>query len=276
MAAKSPACISPFVDDIRTLLGRTLVLVAHPDDEAVGCGALLQRMSHPLVVFATDGAPRSDFFWQNYGSREDYALNRYVEADNALKAVGVSRFQLLLENNAIVDQELYLHLDGAYEALRSIIEQESPNAILSMAYEGGHPDHDSCSFLASVAAEQFGLPLWEMPLYHRVTGQVERQRFLDNIAGTELDISREELICKMNMFACYDSQAEVLREFLPYLERFRPMNAYDFSRPPHPGTLNYEAWQWPMRGADLSQAFTRFAQSFVQSPVRKEPWGTAA
>lgn len=276
MAVKPRACISPFVDDIRTLLGRTLVLVAHPDDEAVGCGALLQRMRDPLVVFATDGAPRSDFFWQNYGSREDYALTRYVEADNALKSIGVSRFQLLLGSDAIVDQELYLHLDRAYDALHRVIERESPEAILGMSYEGGHPDHDSCCFLASVAAEQFDLPLWEMPLYHRTDGHLERQRFFDDIGGIELDLSREELVCKMNMFSAYDSQAEVLREFLPYVERFRPMQSYDFSQPPHPGVLNYEAWQWPMRGADLCQAFIRFAQSFVQSPLRKEKWGTAA
>ena len=275
MAVKFPERISPSVDDIRTLLGRTLVLVAHPDDEAVGCGALLQRIRDPLVVFATDGAPRSDFFWQNYGSRKDYALARFVEADAALKSVGVSRFRLLLDPEPIVDQELYLHLNRAWNALRLVIEQVSPDAILSMAYEGGHPDHDSCCFLACVAAEQFDLPLWEMPIYHRNDGRIERQRFLDDSGGIEIDVTREELICKMNMFASYDSQSEVLREF-PYIERFRPMKSYDFSRPPHLGTLNYEAWQWPMRGAELCQAFFRFAQSFVQSLVRKEPWGTAA
>ena len=264
------------MDDIRTVLSRTLVLVAHPDDEAVGCGALLQRMTDPLVVFATDGAPRSEFFWENYGSREDYALTRYVEADTALKTVGVRRFQFLLEEDHVVDQELFRNLERAYESLRQIIEQERPAAILSMAYEGGHPDHDSCCFLASVAAEQFDLPLWEMPLYQRANGSIEHQRFLDDVGGTEIDIAREELVAKMNMFAAYDSQAEVLREFLPYVERFRPMKSYDFSQPPHAGVLNYEAWQWPMKGKDLCQAFARFAQSFVEAPARRQKWGTAA
>lgn len=276
IAVKPLPCISPFVDDIRTLLGRTLVLVAHPDDEAVGCGALLQRMADPLVIFATDGAPRSPFFWENYSSREEYALARSVEADTALKTIGVRRFHFLLEGDAIVDQELFLNLERAFEALRPLIESEQPSAILSMAYEGGHPDHDSCCFLASVAAEHFNLPLWEMPLYHRARGSFERQRFLDDIGGIEIDISREELVAKMNMFAAYDSQAEVLREFLPYTERFRPMKSYDFSRPPHHATLNYEAWQWPMKGPDLCRAFARFAQLFIESQAGKESWGTAA
>ncbi len=264
------------MDDIRALLGRTLVLVAHPDDEAVGCGALLQRMVDPLVVFATDGAPRSEFFWENYGSREDYALTRYVEADTALKTVGVRRFRFLVEDDRIVDQELFLNLERAYEALRQLIESERPSVILSMAYEGGHPDHDACCFLAAVAAEQFDLPAWEMPLYHRREDAIERQTFLDDNGGIEIDISREELVAKMNMFAAYDSQAEVLREFLPYTERFRSMKSYDFSQPPHAGVLNYEAWQWAMKGRDLCQAFARFAQLFVESQARREKWGTAA
>ena len=43
--------------ELEILLGKTVVIVAHPDDEAAGCGVLLQRMQDPIVVFATDGAP---------------------------------------------------------------------------------------------------------------------------------------------------------------------------------------------------------------------------
>ena len=61
------------MERLAPLLGKTLVIVAHPDDEIVGCGSLLQRVREPLVLFATDGAPRDRFFWENYGSREAYA-----------------------------------------------------------------------------------------------------------------------------------------------------------------------------------------------------------
>jgi LmbE family N-acetylglucosaminyl deacetylase len=69
---------SQMMADLSPLLGRTLVLVAHPDDEAVGCGALMQRMHEPVVVFATDGAPRDDYFWKTYGSRLRYSRVRQV------------------------------------------------------------------------------------------------------------------------------------------------------------------------------------------------------
>jgi len=268
--ARRATCISILVEDLSPLLARTLVLVAHPDDEAVGCGALLQRIAEPIVVYATDGAPRSDYFWRNYGSREEYARARAEEAENALHSVGVQKFDFLCEGS-IVDQELFGNLEPAHGSLTEILETEMPGALLTMAYEGGHPDHDACCFLAVMAAKQFGLPCWEMPLYHRRDNVLERQRFLAG-DGTEIDISREELVRKINMFAAYVSQAEVLREFLPYLECFRPMQAYDFARPPHEGTLNYEAWGWPMKGWDLCRAFSDFSKGVIH----KEKWGTAA
>lgn len=263
-------CISILVENLSPLLARTLVLVAHPDDEAVGCGALLQRIADPMVVYATDGAPRSDYFWQNYNSREEYARARAEEAENALHSVGVESLHILCDGS-IVDQELFGNLEQAYGSLTEILEAELPDAILTMAYEGGHPDHDACCFLAAMAAKQFGLPCWEMPLYHRRDNVLQRQRFLAG-AGIEIDITREELVRKMNMFAAYDSQAEVLREFLPYLESFRPLPAYDFAHPPHEGTLNYEAWGWPMKGWDLCRAFADSSKGVIH----KEKWGTAA
>ena len=67
------------MEQLAPLLGRTLVIVGHPDDEAVGCGGLLQRMREPIVLFCTDGAPRDPFFWERYGSREAYARERREE-----------------------------------------------------------------------------------------------------------------------------------------------------------------------------------------------------
>jgi hypothetical protein len=52
---------------LRQLLGRTLFVLAHPDDETA-CAALLQRTRNPVVLFCTDGAPASEYFWGRYGS----------------------------------------------------------------------------------------------------------------------------------------------------------------------------------------------------------------
>lgn len=250
------------------------MLVAHPDDEAVGCGNLLQRMQDPIVVYATDGAPRSEYFWSKYGSREGYAARRLREAEEALERIGLQHFHLLDEENTVADQELFLNVDCAYSALADVVECELPEAILTLAYEGGHPDHDTCSFLASICGKAYELPVWEMPLYHRSGEVVQRQRFIAP-SGVEITPTLQELKRKQAMFAAYASQANVLAEFDVRSETVRPAKEYDFSQPPHTGTLNYEAWQWPMRGSDLCRAFTSFLNK-PSSYARKREWGTAA
>lgn len=66
------------MEELQPLLGTTVVLVAHPDDEVIAFGALMQRMNRAVVVFATDGAPRDEYFWKQYGSREEYAGVRQI------------------------------------------------------------------------------------------------------------------------------------------------------------------------------------------------------
>jgi LmbE family N-acetylglucosaminyl deacetylase len=267
--------------DVALPLGRTLVLVAHPDDESVGCGVLLQRIREPIVVFATDGAPRDDSFWREHGSRLRYARVRQEEAYAALAPVGVSEVVFLAEHagarELFIDQELYESVSEAVELLTDLVARYRPEAILTLAYEGGHPDHDVCSFLAAVLARRHGLPVWEFPLYHRllsekpvfqqflVSGDIEGPHLPNSgrcgAPETVLDPTPEELEIKRQMLAAYPSQHPFLFEFDPAIERFRPQAAYDYSQPPHAGTLNYEAWQWPVTGSKVSAALTAFMQT---------------
>src|SRR5205814_9182915 len=91
------------------LLHRTLLIASHPDDETT-CAALLQRMSDPRVAFLTDGAPAAEFFWQTYGSRENYAAVRHTEAIRALSIIGITEPYFLSgssRSSPFCDQELY-------------------------------------------------------------------------------------------------------------------------------------------------------------------------
>jgi LmbE family N-acetylglucosaminyl deacetylase len=250
--------ITTVMDPLAPLLDRTLVLVAHPDDEAVACAALLQRIRAPLVVFATDGAPRDSFFWQQYGSRAEYARLRHEEAHHALLAVGVRRLEWL-NGGAFIDQELFRSFPRAYEELLAIARRHQATALLTLAYEGGHPDHDACSALAFAAGRELALPVWEAPLYHAAAGTPARQQFLA-AAGTEqsLQLTSAELERKRTMWAAYSSQAITLQDFDPQRELVRMQPAYDYSQPPHLGALNYEAWQWPMKGNEVSAALAAF------------------
>jgi LmbE family N-acetylglucosaminyl deacetylase len=248
---------------LATLLENTLVVVAHPDDETIGCGCLMQRMNEVRIVFATDGAPTSPQFWPKYQNREHYASARKLEACDALAYVDADEIIFLTDNdgNTFPDQELFRHLDEAAHLLQMTIERTSPKALLTSAYEGGHPDHDCCNFLVNQLATRRGIPVWELPLYHRDLGGQKNQDFWDT-DGSEvlLQPTYAEIKKKQQMTAAYSSQADALKQFTSPLERFRPLAAerYDYFHPPHPGQLNYEAWGWPMSGADVCASFADY------------------
>ena len=252
-------------DALEPLLGRTLVIVAHPDDETIACGGLLQRMRDPIVVFATDGAPEDKYFWGRFGSRENYAAVREDEARAALAAVNVGGLEFLARRSEVplIDQLLYRSLQPAFAALSIIVEERSPECLLTLAYEGGHPDHDSVSFLAAQLGRAFSLPVWEAPLYHRTpAGSGAYQQFVEeNGEVIEYSVPDEELSAKLRMLACYKSQFDALPSFNTQLERFRPQAAYDYSQRPHAGTLNYEIWKWRMTPEEVCAAFVGFSSA---------------
>ena len=240
--------------DPSTVLGMTLVLVAHQDDETVGCGALLQRMREPCVVFATDGAPQAPYFWKRYKSREQYRSVRRREAERALWQIGVERIFFF----SAPDQELYRHLPEALRQLLHLSADLRPDALLTHAYEGGHPDHDCCAFLSAAAGKLVRLPVWEMPLYWRGKDQIVRQQPLSVPGASEAIAvvpSKSEMSRKKRMAASHRSQRHVIGEFSLGVEYVRPQPDYDFTRPPHPGPVNYESWGWSVRAADLCSAF---------------------
>jgi N-acetylglucosamine malate deacetylase 2 len=243
------------------LLGTTLMLVAHADDEVIAFAGLIQRMKKGVVVIATDGAPRDSYFWREYDSRENYAEVRRQEARLALEIVGAQPIFLSDRvNGGIVDQELFRRLPEAITALEEVVDATAPDALLTLAYEGGHPDHDACCFMCSHISRKRKIPAWESPLYHRnVDGSAMVQTF-PSLTGQELnyDVDAETLQKKVRMFHSYKSQKLVLDGFRPQIEQFRPMAAYDFTRRPLPWKLNYEHWQWPMTGEEVAGCFASY------------------
>jgi LmbE family N-acetylglucosaminyl deacetylase len=254
--------------DWTELTGRVLVLVAHADDECVGYGALLQKTQEPVVVIATDGAPRDRYFWERFGSREAYAALRRDEARRAMRLAGVRELVLLAEEDSrLEDQRLFLNLAAAYSRLEELVKRVKPEAIATLAYEGGHPDHDSCSLLGARLGEQFGVPVWEAPLYWREDagaseGKMRIQQFICE-TGEEVavEIGAGELEQKRAMCEQYVSQGDFLQTFDARREVVRPQVKYEYARAPHEGRTNYEQWQWWMRAQDVSEKFAEFLEA---------------
>jgi len=254
------------MDSLGPLLGRTLIIVAHPDDEAVTCAALVQRMREPYVLFCTDGAPLDAYFWNQHGSREAYSLLRQEEARLALSHVGVTNVEFLKTHSGehITDQQLFQHLPNAMEALVEVVGRVSPQALLTLAYEGGHPDHDSCNFITSVIARERSLPAWEMPVDHLFHKGLRKFQTLTCPPPIFLHPTADEIARKRQALEAYASQGRSLVRFDSVDESFRPMAEYDYSRPPHEGVLNYEAWQWSMTGKQVSAEFEAYLKTHAR------------
>jgi N-acetylglucosamine malate deacetylase 2 len=246
--------------DLSRLYERVLLIVAHPDDETGGCGVLLQRFRDATVVFCTDGAPMQPRFWADCGSRERYALTREAEARRAMAIAGTRHVWFLREawqGDLFRDQELHRAVANAIRRVAAAVVRYRPQALLTSAYEGGHPDHDSCSFIANTIGATYGLPIWEMPLYHRASdGTLVCQQFRNG--GTPecmIEPTDDEWQRKLDMLSQYASQPDLWTFIQSPVECFRRQPRYDYSRPPHEGELNYEAWRWPVTGTVLCEAF---------------------
>jgi LmbE family N-acetylglucosaminyl deacetylase len=212
---------------------RPLIFVAHPDDETIACGGLMQRMAASVVVFATDGAPPHYGYERQFGSLEKYSHLRFHEAGMALSHLPDCQFRRLSNRDGsyFVDQHLFHDLQPALVSLCAIAREFSPDAVISHVYEGGHIDHDACSFLAMHAATLLSLRRFEFPLYWIDDGGKSRvQSFRDPGApGVEWRLTEAELARKEKMLAEYKTQPELASGFPPETERIRFATRNDFS-----------------------------------------------
>jgi len=206
--------------------GRVLVLVAHPDDETIGCSALLQRASSALVVFAVDGAPPHYGFEKKYGSLKRYSDIRFLEASLALRALPHCSFGRLARQNGAhyVDQHLFEELPEALASLNQFVCRFSPDFIVTHTHEGGHIDHDACHFLAAHIARAHSLMLMEFPSYWKAQdGRDIFQQFRSNRNNDViLKLSEHEIEVKRQMLASYRTQQALTPVFHLHTERFRP------------------------------------------------------
>jgi N-acetylglucosamine malate deacetylase 2 len=173
------------------------VVVAHPDDETLGCGAQLPRLRGCTVILVTDGAPCDPWYAERQGfpGRKAYAQAREQESRAALSLAGVPQRNAVLMN--IPDQEAAYRLAQIASSLAQQFAMRGTRYVLTHCYEGGHPDHDAVAFAVHLAAARLAdrgsqIDVIEMPFYRMdSTGKVF-QSFTEN-EGTDqlrLDMRR--------------------------------------------------------------------------------------
>lgn len=149
----------------RPIKQKLALVVAHPDDETVGAGGSLHLMRDLLLIHVTDGAPRQlgDFAREGFASPEAYGAAREAELAAALALSGASPQRLSL---GIPDQEASRAIPAIAARLREIFRAHGIQAVLTHAYEGGHPDHDAVALAVHLA----GGDVFEFAGYHAGPG----------------------------------------------------------------------------------------------------------
>ena len=155
---------------------RTLVIVAHPDDDVIGCGALLaQKFEHGdavRVVYVTDGAASHPHSRMWPPSR--IAQTREIEACEAIDRLGGDPLKLSFLR---VADGTVASLNGTQRAaLLSLLQQHvaewTPAVTISHWRRDPHPDHSALSGIVREAIRSVatGTRLLEFPVWLKIRG----------------------------------------------------------------------------------------------------------
>jgi len=233
-------------------MARILFVLAHQDDEIAVASRIrfhVARGDSLRCVYLTNGASRVR------------AAVRNVESLTVLERLGV-------RDVAFHDIDDGTLPDRMPAALR-LLERENADEVVTLAYEGGHQDHDAAHLVGAVFAKQRGVPCREMPLYNGngTVGPLFRVMHPIGDGWTSRRIARREKFANALLCRFYRSQRMTWLGLMPLLlvaparELIRDADLARASSRPHPGRLFYERrFHYPYdRFAPLAQSFLREA-----------------
>ena len=222
------------------------VIVAHPDDETLGLGARLEKLRDWRLVHLSDGTPRDmrDAARAGCSERSEYAQARRRELDVALRVLGAKPRSVRAYGCA--DQEVSAHLLSLVQQFSDDLGEVS--AVITHAYEHGHPDHDAAAFCVHAACALRRRRCLHVPQiiefagYHLRNEDAVFGQFWSDPRQIEhtANLTRAESERKRRALACFATRRDFLANFPIERERYRPAPAYDFTRRAPPGSAFYD------------------------------------
>lgn len=212
-----------------------LFVFAHQDDEIAFVSRIRferARGRNVICVCLTDGAAQAS------------AAIRDAESRRVLARLGVHDFRVARER--IPDGTLPERLD---DALRFLEETTGDvQEVVTLAWEGGHQDHDAANLVAAAFAKKRGVPCLEMPLYNGLGIRDPFFRVNHPVGDGWLErrLTRREYLANVLLARFYTSQRKTWLGLLPiYLigrprELIRPADLRRAYARPHEGPLLYE------------------------------------
>jgi LmbE family N-acetylglucosaminyl deacetylase len=129
-----------------------LVIAAHPDDEAIGCGGSLalhvRGGDRVIASFLSSGE-----LGIGHADRRANAEARELEAERAAAVLGIAR----LDFARLPDFQIAQHVDDAAAAIAALVADERPEIVYLPHGRDGHPDHEAVLPSLRAAAAQLGV-----------------------------------------------------------------------------------------------------------------------
>jgi LmbE family N-acetylglucosaminyl deacetylase len=278
---------------------RILILVPHPDDEIVAYAATIARAKDTgaeiFALYLTNGCIARDTLWPWQRKHYDaYVARRRAEGEAAAKFLGITPIGWHTRSA----RYLWRELPQIKTEIETAIAAHNIDQLWLPAYEGGNADHDGLNAVGSfmqrklqqnrsgsppleggvrgggvstnAAANNFGTTpfILEFAEYNYANAKTHSQSFpYPNGTEQTITLMPQEQTQKREALSLYISEKQNLNYVDVRHECFRPLASYDYSQPPHPGTLWYARFQWvPFRHPrvdftspeDVSQAIVNF------------------
>ena len=141
-------------------LGATLFVLAHNDDEFFVLPRVLRETAEGracLFLFTTDGAA--------YGESPERRLSETLEV---LGKFGINRSSVISlgAQLGIRDGTSHRSIDSLWKGMQQSLENRQVARVFTLAWDGGHNDHDTAHLLAVAFAQSRGLPIMEFAAYN--------------------------------------------------------------------------------------------------------------
>lgn len=251
---------------------RPLFLLAHHDDEIPTAG-LLQRLGpakQVLWVTNSDG-----LYYESKMTPPEYGEMRKAEgvrsvahagvAPSAIRCLDVSevetyRWMSRVNSGASPLAEALPYFRAIRDRVRDAVMEIRPDAVFTLAWQGGNPEHDITHVCAKMAVDALGRAtgqrpaFFHMPAYEYLILVAMRFHPLYRGPRIRLRLTPAELAAKQAMMQEYPSQVRLFGDFQKVfrligrfaflgaprdaeqyvsVEEFGPVPAIDYARKPH-------------------------------------------